>query len=426
MLTRVQQKVISARRPRGLGYSTRLTISQATPTIATTVSAKGSSSRTSETTVIAPKGLGMPWKTPSRNVVQEKRASRSTTASTSSTAADAATLPWASSETMPHTTTKYAGASPKLIRSERLSSSAPIAELRSLRATSPSKRSKTDASSISVTAPAALCLDIAPSLVPIRCGTSTPVVVKYTAMNPQIALPRVRPSAMDSRVDSGSSATPSSSSLTQEDAEAAVAPPGADADCVSGSRMVKASHPSRGGLPDLDRGLDARRQIDVDARAEPDQPDPLALLDLAAPWHVRHDPPRHRAGDLHHLDVTEFGVEVPDHPLVVFALLVERRYVSAGDVLDGGDRTGQGSAVDVHVQRAHENRDPDASVLPRHDALHHAVGRGDHAALGDLPLGVAEEPQHAGREGGGRYGQGRPATGPAGLGETDRRGGHSG
>lgn len=120
----------------------------------------------------------MPWKMPSRSVTQENRASRSTTASSTTTAATTETRWWESGATMPQVTTKYAGASPKLIRSERLSSSAPIAEARSLRATSPSNRSKMEASSIRITAMAALCRAIPPSSLPVRCGIRTPVVVK--------------------------------------------------------------------------------------------------------------------------------------------------------------------------------------------------------------------------------------------------------
>lgn len=109
------------------------------------------------------------------------------------------------------------------MRSDRLSSSAPIAELRSLRATRPSKRSKTDAMSISRTAVAALWRAMPPlaSALPMRCGTRTPVVVKYTAMKPQIALPRVRVSAIDSRVESGMSSTSSISSPSRSAAQAA-------------------------------------------------------------------------------------------------------------------------------------------------------------------------------------------------------------
>ncbi len=66
---------------------------------------------------------------------------------------------------------------PKLIRSARLSSSAPSAEERSLRATRPSNRSHIEPISSSVTAVAALCLSGAASGL-VMCGTSTPVVIE--------------------------------------------------------------------------------------------------------------------------------------------------------------------------------------------------------------------------------------------------------
>lgn len=178
MLATIQASMAPASRPRGLGYSTRLTISQATPRMASSVGTNGSSSSTMETTVSAPKGLGMPWNTPAGTITQENRASRSTTASSTTIAASADSGSCTSPTTMPQTSTKYAGARPKLIRSERLSSSAPIGELRSFRATSPSKRSNTDASSISRTAVAALLRTTPTSPPPVRCGMRTPVVVK--------------------------------------------------------------------------------------------------------------------------------------------------------------------------------------------------------------------------------------------------------
>ena len=238
--------------------------------IASSVGTNGSSSSTMETTVSAPNGLGMPWNMPSRIGTQENRASRSTTASSTTIAATTDTRWCASSATMPQVTTKYAGARPKLIRSERLSSSAPIAELRSLRATSPSKRSKTDASSIRITAVAALCRAMPPSSLPVRCGMRTPVVVKYTAMKPQVALPRVRVSAIDSRVDSGMS------SLVLVGLGRPSPPVSRD---QSRSRRVT---PAVVAWPTSTADLDALREVDVDARAEADQSDPLTLLDLGA------------------------------------------------------------------------------------------------------------------------------------------------
>ncbi len=119
------------------------------------------------------------------------------------------------------------------MRSERLSSSAPIGEDRSLRATSPSNRSKIAAMSMRITAVAAECRAMPLSSLPVRCGIRMPVVVKYTAMKPHVALPRVRVSAIDSRIESGMSSASSSSAS------------GTHSACVSGSITVNASHPPR-------------------------------------------------------------------------------------------------------------------------------------------------------------------------------------
>src|SRR4051812_15082046 len=180
-------------------------------------------------------------------------------------------------------------------------------------------------------------------------------------MKPRVALPSVRVSAIDRRSDSGIS---SASSAMSSSAQAG----------VSGSVTVNSGHPSHRLLADLDVGLDALGKVDVDTRTEADQADPFALLDLRALGDVGHDAAGDGAGDLDHLDVTELGVEVPDDALVVLALLVEGGNEATGDVLDRRDRAREGSAVHVHVQRAHEDRDAGAPVLPRHDALHHTVG----------------------------------------------------
>src|SRR5690606_38066444 len=105
-----------------------------------------------------------------------------------------------------------------------------------------------------------------------------PVVVKYTAMKPQVALPRVRVSAIDRRSESGifSSSSSCSASCTRTS-------------CVSGSITFSSSLPSYGLLTDLDRDLLALRQVEVDTRAEADVTDPVALLDLGALGHVGDD-----------------------------------------------------------------------------------------------------------------------------------------
>src|SRR5690606_30637443 len=408
----IQAKTTAARLPRGLGYSMRLTISQATPRMPAMASGFGWKSSTMETTVIAPMGMGNPMKSPLFVFTQANRASRTTPASTT----DPATLSTSQSgrlaEKPAQSTTMNAGANPKLITSARLSSSAPMAEARNFRATRPSNRSqvapmrsrttavpKNRGSGVnSAFARRALIADQA----------STP-----TARKPQSALPRESEAAAAGRKALPTGPwDPSPTSPTGQ----------VDSACRSGA--VKARHARHRPLTHRDRRGDALRQVDVDPGAEPDQPDPLPLRDLGARREVRHDAAGERAGDLHDLQLPEGGGELPDHPLVLVAVLVEGRQEATGDVLDRGhDPVGRG-AVDVHVQRAHEYRHPGPAVRPWIDALHDAVGRGQQPSLPQGALGVAEEPEHGAGEGGERYGRQRPpgrATGQQGRG--DRRGG---
>src|SRR5690242_21513316 len=59
----------------------------------------------------------------------------------------------------------------------------------------------------------------------------------------------------------------------------------------------------RGGslhlVADGDPGPGVRRQVDVDARAEPDEPVALAAMEPVALVHVAQDAARDEAGDLH-------------------------------------------------------------------------------------------------------------------------------
>ena len=81
-LIMIQASTTAARLPLGLGYSMRLTISQATPKIGQQRSrcSAGTAAR-SETTVIAPIGMGRPMKSPLLVLTQANRASRTTPAS---------------------------------------------------------------------------------------------------------------------------------------------------------------------------------------------------------------------------------------------------------------------------------------------------------------------------------------------------------
>src|SRR5581483_8632675 len=91
MLTTIQHSVAVASTPRGLGYSTWLTMRNATAAIAITAGTNGGLSRTIEMTVMAPIGHGIPWKTPGGIFTAEKRARRITTASTTAMAMPAET-----------------------------------------------------------------------------------------------------------------------------------------------------------------------------------------------------------------------------------------------------------------------------------------------------------------------------------------------
>src|ERR1043165_270931 len=104
------------------------------------------------------------------------------------------------------------------------------------------------------------------SSLPVRCGIRMPVVVKYTAMKPQVALPSVRVSAIERRRERGISSSSSSTSSAS------------GTHWVSGSITVNASHPCHRLLADLDGDLAPLGEVDVDAGAETDQADPLALF----------------------------------------------------------------------------------------------------------------------------------------------------
>src|SRR3954451_23972353 len=136
-----------------------------------------------------------------------------------------------------------------------------MGEERSFLATRPSNRSKTAAHSIRMTAVAALWRAMPDSWLPVRCGIRIPVVVKYTAMKPHVALPSVSVSAIDRRRERGISSSSSTSSPSDPQPVRA-----------SGSVTVNASHPSHGLLTDLHVDLHALGKVDVDARPETDQP----------------------------------------------------------------------------------------------------------------------------------------------------------
>src|SRR3954468_8175866 len=96
--------------------------------------------------------MGSPMKSPLLVFTQANLASRTTPASSTDPAATSTSQSGSRPENPAQMTIMNAGANPKLITSARLSSSAPIADARNRRATSPSNRSQVAPSSSSTTA----------------------------------------------------------------------------------------------------------------------------------------------------------------------------------------------------------------------------------------------------------------------------------
>src|SRR5690606_39300817 len=111
--TMIQASTTAASWPLGLGYSMRLTISQATPSTPSSAHRLGSNSSTIEITVIAPIGMGSPMKSPLLVLTQAKRASRTTPATSTATAAATTATKRTASVNPPQITTMNAGAKPK-------------------------------------------------------------------------------------------------------------------------------------------------------------------------------------------------------------------------------------------------------------------------------------------------------------------------
>src|ERR1700748_2300512 len=74
---------------------------------------------------------------------------------------------------------------------------------------------------------------------------------------------------------------------------------------------------------EADHDLRARRQVDVDPRAEADEADALAGCKQRALMGEAHDPPGDQAGDLDHPKPSGWRVDDDAVALVVFARLVE-------------------------------------------------------------------------------------------------------
>src|SRR5271167_3648733 len=99
---------------------------------------------------------------------------------------------------------------------------------------------------------------------------------------------------------------------------AAVGPPG-----IAEPEIGQNGLAGDGGLAFRHQRARSLRQINVETRAETDQPETLACADRLSFLDERHDTPRHEAGDLGHPDAPVCGRDHQRIALVVFARLVE-------------------------------------------------------------------------------------------------------
>src|SRR3984885_5581548 len=110
-------------------------------------------------------------------------------------------------------------------------------------------------------------------------------------------------------------------------------------------------------------------QIDVDARAETDHADALAGGNRLALAGKRQDAPRHEACDLLGGDTPSVRHGDDERvALVVLARLVEIGAEEfAGTIDDALDAAGDGAAVDVAIEHAHENGNARQRPLPENE-----------------------------------------------------------
>src|SRR5579883_2192587 len=283
------------------------------------------------------------------------------------------------------------GATPKLTKSARLSSSAPKREVpRSRRATRPSMPSSTAASTI------------APSAISSRPSTANGMAVNPAQSASRVitfgtsvrtGMVRKRPrrrrrSGPSGRLGSmgGKKAEGMRENIESWDrARHRHGPHGAQAECggsvspdcgatrlqpgyastyserttaVGGAQVGEHRLAGDRGLPFGDHRAHAFGQIDVEARAEADHAEALARPDGDALAHERDDAAGDEAGDLHHHDADAArGGDDERVPLIVLARLVEIGIDElAGTVGDALDLPAHRAAVHVAIEHAHEDR----------------------------------------------------------------------
>src|SRR3989344_1696039 len=275
------------------------------------------------------------WKSASMRELKRARRSAQHTAS-----ASAAVQPNFGASVSDHRKRIIAGATPKAITSDSESSSAPnLLCARSNRAIRPSMPSSTPAK---ITAPIAYsnCPPIA-NRTPVSPTQSASTVIALGGKARRLMPPMRRPAA------SAGISSPAAILLADAVEEVRGADPRTD-----GFARQRA-------LAEQDLRRRARGQIDVDAAAESDQPDPLAGRDILPHADERQDAPRHQPGDLGKADA--YPVAALDDEMLAFILLA--RLVEVGveefsrDIDDLAQRPRDRRAIDMDVEDAHEDRD---------------------------------------------------------------------
>src|SRR3984885_9085717 len=160
---------------------------------------------------------------------------------------------------------------------------------------------------------------------------------------------------------------------------AAVGPPG-----IAEPEIGQNGLAGDGGLAFRHQRARSLGEINVEARAETDQPEALTRADRLPFPHERHDAPCHEAGDLGHPDASIRGRDDQRIALVVLARLVEfgvdELARAIGDAIDSSrDRT----AIHMAVEYAHE----DGNALQRPVAKSELGRRQDARDHRDPPAG---------------------------------------
>src|SRR5579862_2689833 len=100
------------------------------------------------------------------------------------------------------------------------------------------------------------------------------------------------------------------------------------------------------------------RQIDIDARAETDEAEAIAGADRIPLRDEAHDAPRDKAGDLHHPDPPDQGIDDKTVAFIVFAGFVKIGIDEEPRPVNNlADAAGERRAVHMAIEHRHENRD---------------------------------------------------------------------